>query len=55
MMKRIYMDVTEESYLRFKAQAKADKRTMKGFLEYLFNESISKSIDRKVVKKHGKK
>lgn len=55
MMKRIYMDITEENHSKFKALAKADKRTLKGFLEYLVNEFISKSIDRKVVKKHGKK
>jgi len=54
-MKRIYMDISEENHLRFKTLAKADKRTMKGFLEYMVNEFISKSIDRKVVKKHGKK
>jgi len=54
-MKRIYMDISEENHLRFKTLAKTDKRTMKGFLEYMVNEFISKSIDRKVVKKHGKK
>ena len=42
MMKRIYMDLIEENYLRFKALAKANKRTMKDLLLYAVNAAETK-------------
>jgi len=41
-MKRIYMDLIEENYLRFKVLAKADKRTMKDFLLYIVDAAKTK-------------
>jgi len=51
MMKRIYMDLPEEIYLRFKALAKADKRTMKNFLLYIVDAAKTKAQPQRSVLK----
>ena len=58
-MGRVYMDLSEDQHKRFKQLAKNDKRTLKGFLEYIVSGYVleyPKSNKRKGgVNKYGKK
>ena len=58
-MGRIYMDLSEENHQKFKEKAKQQKRTLKGFLEYIISSYLLEYPNLKegkgVKKDHGKK